>query len=71
MNQKDTILTPIGGGVMLYWSLVFFVISIIAALFGFTGIAVAAAGIAKILFFIFLVLFILAVIFGVRRRPRV
>ena len=55
---------------MLYWAVVFFVIAIIAAVFGFTGIALATAGIAKILFFIFVVLFILALIFG-RRRPRV
>jgi uncharacterized membrane protein YtjA (UPF0391 family) len=41
---------------MLKWALFFFIISIIAALFGFTGIAAAAAGIAKILFFIFIVI---------------
>jgi len=54
---------------MLYWTIVFFVISLIAALFGFTGIAIAFAGIAKILFFIFVVLFVLTLIFGWRRRP--
>jgi len=54
---------------MLYWAVVFFVISLIAALFGFTGIAIAFAGIAKILFFVFVVLFILTLIFGWRRRP--
>ena len=54
---------------MLYWALVFFVISLIAALFGFTGIAIAFAGIAKILFFIFVVLFVITLIFGWRRRP--
>jgi uncharacterized membrane protein YtjA (UPF0391 family) len=42
---------------MLSWALAFFVFALIAALFGFTGIAVASAGIAKILFFIFLVVF--------------
>jgi len=56
---------------MLYWALVFFIISLVAAVFGFTGIAVATAGIAKILFFIFLVLFVLALIFGVRGRRRI
>ena len=56
---------------MLYWALLFFVIALIAAVFGFTGIAVAAAGIAKILFFIFVVLFIISLIFGMRARPRV
>ena len=54
---------------MLYWAIVFFVVSLIAALFGFTGIAIAFAGIAKILFFVFVVLFILTLIFGWRRRP--
>ena len=54
---------------MLYWALVFFVISLISALFGFTGIAIAFAGIAKILFFIFVVLFVITLIFGWRRRP--
>jgi uncharacterized membrane protein YtjA (UPF0391 family) len=42
--------------VMLRWALIFLVISLVAALFGFTGIAVAAAGIAKFLFFLFLVI---------------
>ena len=55
---------------MLYWTLVFFIISLIAALFGFTGIAVAAAGIAKILFFIFLVAFIVTVFLGIFRGRR-
>jgi uncharacterized membrane protein YtjA (UPF0391 family) len=58
-----------GGIRMLYWALVFFIISLIAAIFGFTGIATATAGVAKILFFIFLVLFILSLLFGYRRRP--
>ena len=41
---------------MLRWALIFLVISLIAALFGFTGISVAAAGIAKVLFFFFIVI---------------
>ena len=49
---------------MLYWAIVFFVISIIAALFGFTGIAIAASQIAKFLFFIFVVLFILSLLYA-------
>ena len=39
---------------MLYYALVFLLIAIIAAVFGFTGISLAAAGIAKLLFFVFL-----------------
>jgi uncharacterized membrane protein YtjA (UPF0391 family) len=53
---------------MLRWALAFFVIAIIAAVFGFGAIAVAAAGIAKILFFIFLVLFLVALLGGLVRR---
>jgi len=44
---------------MLRLALFFLVVSIIAALFGFTGISVAAAGIARILFFIFVVGFVI------------
>jgi uncharacterized membrane protein YtjA (UPF0391 family) len=53
---------------MLRWALAFFVIAILAAIFGFGGIAVAAAGIAKILFFIFLVLFLVALLSGLLKR---
>lgn len=47
---------------MLKWAIIFFVISVIAAFFGFTGIASAASGIAKILFFIFLAGFIITLV---------
>jgi uncharacterized membrane protein YtjA (UPF0391 family) len=47
---------------MIRWALGFFVIALIAALLGFGGIAVAAAGIAKIIFYIFLVLFVISLI---------
>jgi uncharacterized membrane protein YtjA (UPF0391 family) len=53
---------------MLRWALGFFIIAIVAAIFGFGGIALAAAGIAKILFFIFLVLFLVALLGGLVRR---
>jgi uncharacterized membrane protein YtjA (UPF0391 family) len=56
------------GGNMLRWALAFFVIALLAALFGFTGIAVAAAGVAKILFFLFIVLFLLALVSHLLRR---
>lgn len=39
---------------MLRWALIFFIISIVAAVFGFGGIATAAAGVAKLLFYLFL-----------------
>lgn len=53
---------------MLYYAIVFFVIAIIAAVFGFGGIAAGAVEIAKILFFIFLVLFIVSLVVGLVRR---
>jgi uncharacterized membrane protein YtjA (UPF0391 family) len=55
-------------GDMLRWAIAFFIIAIIAAVFGFAGIAVAAAGIAKLLFFIFLVLFLMVLVGGLVSR---
>ncbi len=52
---------------MLSWALTFFVIALIAALFGFGGLAASAAGIAKVLFFIFVVLFVVSLIVGTVR----
>ena len=49
---------------MLYWAFVFLVISIIAAIFGFGRIAAGAGGIAKILFGLFLIGFIVLLIVG-------
>jgi uncharacterized membrane protein YtjA (UPF0391 family) len=49
---------------MLRWALGFFIIALVAALLGFGGIAVAAAGIARTLFFIFLILFLVALLGG-------
>ena len=55
---------------MLTWAIIFFVIALIAAVFGFGGIATASAGIAQILFFVFLVLFAVALIArAIRGRP--
>lgn len=53
---------------MIYWSAAFFIIAIIAAMFGFGGIADGATSIAKVLFFLFLVLFVISVLTGMFRR---
>lgn len=55
---------------MIYWSAAFFIIAIIAAVFGFGGIAQGATDIAKVLFFLFLVLFALSLLTGLFRRGR-
>jgi uncharacterized membrane protein YtjA (UPF0391 family) len=53
---------------MLNWALAFFLIAILAAVLGFTGVSIAAAGVAKILFYLFLVLFLVSLITGLSRR---
>jgi uncharacterized membrane protein YtjA (UPF0391 family) len=53
---------------MLYYALVFLLIAIVAAVFGFGGVAVISAGIAKILFFVFIVLFLVSLITHMSRR---
>jgi len=54
---------------MLGWAIIFFIVAIIAAAFGFGNIAAAATGIAQILFWIFVVLFLLSLVAGLVRRP--
>lgn len=49
---------------MLKWAVVFLLIAIVAGIFGFTGVEEASATIAKVLFGIFLVLFLGAVFIG-------
>jgi uncharacterized membrane protein YtjA (UPF0391 family) len=54
----------------LGWALTFLVIALIAGAFGFGGIASASAGIAQILFVIFLALFVIAMVLRVLKgRP--
>lgn len=57
---------------MLNWAVTFLVIALIAALLGFTSVAGAAIGIAKILFYVFLILFLVSLVshlFTGRRAP--
>jgi uncharacterized membrane protein YtjA (UPF0391 family) len=49
---------------LLKWALVFFLISIVAGVLGFTGISTASADIARILFYIFVVIFLVLLIPG-------
>ena len=51
---------------MLNWAVSFFVIAIVAAVLGFTNITGSAIDIAKILFFVFLILAVVSFIFGRR-----
>jgi len=56
---------------MLNWALTFLIIALIAALFGFGFLAAEAAWIAKVLFVVFLVLFLVSMLTGAVRRPPV
>lgn len=49
---------------MLKWALIFFIISLVAGVFGFTGIATGAAAVAKLLFYIAIALFLLFLVLG-------
>ena len=50
---------------MLKWALIFFVISLIAGYFGFTGVASSTRSIARVLFFIAIAIFLIVLVFGV------
>ncbi len=53
---------------MLRWALIFLIVAIIASLFSFGWIASMSFAIAKILFFVFLALFVISIIVGGVRR---
>jgi uncharacterized membrane protein YtjA (UPF0391 family) len=53
---------------VLHYAIVFLVIALIAALFGFGGIAVGAAGIARILFFVFVTMGLVAFVINLGRK---
>jgi uncharacterized membrane protein YtjA (UPF0391 family) len=53
---------------MLHYAVVFFVIALVAALFGFGNIAAGAVGIAKILFILFAVLAVASFVLGMFPR---
>jgi uncharacterized membrane protein YtjA (UPF0391 family) len=55
---------------MLSWVVTFLIIALIAGVLGFGGIAGASIGIAKIIFFIAIVLFLVSLLTGVVRRGR-
>jgi uncharacterized membrane protein YtjA (UPF0391 family) len=53
---------------MLHYAIVFFLVALVAAFFGFGGISSDAAWIAKVLFVVFLIMALVSLVFG-RRRP--
>ncbi|MDB5595668.1 MAG: rane protein [Hyphomicrobiales bacterium] len=57
-------------GNLLHWALVFLVVALVAALFGFGGLAGTAMEGARILFWVALILLLVSLIFGYSRRGR-
>ncbi len=55
---------------MLRWALIFLVVALVAAFLGFGGVAAGATEIAKMLFFVFLILFVVSLIAGAFRGRR-
>lgn len=55
---------------MLYWSLMFLVIALIAGALGFGGVAGTAASIAQVLFTLFLIIFLVSLVMGIAARGR-
>ena len=52
---------------MLGWAVTFLIVALVAALFGFGGIAGAAVDIAKLIFFVAIVLFAISAVIGLMR----
>jgi uncharacterized membrane protein YtjA (UPF0391 family) len=50
---------------MLKWAILFFIVSVVAGYFGFTGVSSGAKSIAKVLFVIAIVTFLIVLVFGV------
>jgi uncharacterized membrane protein YtjA (UPF0391 family) len=53
---------------MLRWALIFLVVALLAGVLGFAGIMVSAAGIAKLLFYLFVALFVISLVSGLLTR---
>ena len=53
----------------MFWLIAVLVVALLAVALGFTHVAIASVGIAKVLFFLFVLLFLVAVLGHVFRRP--
>jgi len=53
---------------LLKWALIMFLVSIVAALFGFTDLSAASAEVARVLFYIVLVIFLVLLVLGLMAR---
>jgi uncharacterized membrane protein YtjA (UPF0391 family) len=65
MRRSLTAFSDERGTFVIKWAIIFFIISVVAGFFGFTEVAKDAKGIAKILFYIALAIFLIVLVFGV------
>lgn len=63
MSTVDSIAT--GEAIMLKLAIIFFIVSVVAGLFGFTGVASGTRTIAKVLFYVAITIFLVVLVFGV------
>ncbi len=56
---------------MLRWALVFLVLALVAGLLGFTGVAGESMAIARILFFVFLIVFVIGLVYSLVTGRRI
>lgn len=54
---------------MLRWALIFLTVALVTAMLGFTPLAGASIGVAKILFYVFATLFLISLLMQLMRRP--
>jgi uncharacterized membrane protein YtjA (UPF0391 family) len=64
-SDRRKALNPERSLIMIKWAIIFAIISVIAGIFGFSGIAADSAGIAKLLFYIALAIFAVFLVLGV------
>ena len=50
---------------ILKWALIFFVVSIVAGILGFTGVSAASTDVARVLFYIFVAIFLVLLLLGI------
>jgi uncharacterized membrane protein YtjA (UPF0391 family) len=63
--SRNNIIICLRETVMIKWAIIFFIISLVAGFFGFSGVAEGSKTIAKILFYIAMAIFLIVLVFGV------
>jgi len=63
--SRNKIIICLRETVMIKWAIIFFIVSLVAGFFGFSGVAEGSRTIAKILFYIALAIFLIVLVFGV------